>query len=264
MSPADEALLDNPAYSALCGPHARLALVRGRARRYPVDVAPFLGLPSPPSPQDWRDAADLVTPGTFAGVRYGDSELPDGWQVVDTFDLVQMIGERITGVDCSEAIPLGAADVPEMLELVAATEPGPFLTRTIELAKEAGLLKGELVAAQDSSPVIGRGAVKDTYNLLGDAIRKLVRGLAQAQGEKPLEVAKRYGIEELAFSQLVFATDYPQAVREASDVAAYVRAVRALGTKGYAVAGGANAEKLIPNVKQRLTAHLSSPAKAPA
>jgi Transposase domain (DUF772) len=72
-----------------------------------------------------------------------------------------------------------------------------LLKRTIELAKAAGLLKGELVVAQDSSPVIGKGAVKDTYNLLGDAIRKLVRGLAQAQGEKPLEVAKRYGIEDL-------------------------------------------------------------------
>ena len=83
-------------------------------------------LPSPPSPQDWRDAATLVAPGTFAGVRYGDSELPAGWQTVDTFDLVQMIGERLIGVDCSEAIPLGAADVPEMLELVAQTQPGPL------------------------------------------------------------------------------------------------------------------------------------------
>ena len=147
MSPADEALLDNPAYSALCGPHARLALVSGRARRYPVDVAPFLGLPSPPSPQDWRDAADLVTPGTFAGVRYCDSELPAGWQAVDTFDLVQMIGEGITGVDCPEAIPLGAADVPEMLELVAQTQPGPFLTRTIELGDYLGIRRdGALVA----------------------------------------------------------------------------------------------------------------------
>ena len=36
----------------------------------------------------------------------------------------------------------------------------------------------------------------------------------------------RFGIEELAFSQLVFATDYPQAVREASEVAAYIEAVR--------------------------------------
>ena len=72
-----------------------------------------------------------------------------------------------------------------------------LLTRTIKLAKEAGLLKGEIEAVQDSSPVIGRGAVKDTYNLLGDAIRKLVRGLAEAQGEKPLAVAQRHGIEDL-------------------------------------------------------------------
>ena len=72
-----------------------------------------------------------------------------------------------------------------------------LLKRTIELAKEAGWLEGELVAAQDSSPILGRGAVKDTYNLLGDAIRKLVRGLAKAQREKPMEVAKRHGVEDL-------------------------------------------------------------------
>ncbi len=73
----------------------------------------------------------------------------------------------------------------------------------------------------------------------------------------------RFGFEELEFSQLVFASDYPQAVREPGEVAAYVRAVRELGTKGRAIAGGANAEKLIPNLKGRLTAHLSA-AKARA
>jgi predicted GNAT family acetyltransferase len=58
-----------------------------------------------------------------------------------------MIGERVTGVDCSGAIPLGAADVPEMLELVAQTEPGPFLTRTIELGDYLGIrCDGALVA----------------------------------------------------------------------------------------------------------------------
>lgn len=72
-----------------------------------------------------------------------------------------------------------------------------LLKRTIELAKEWGWLEGEIVVAQDSSPLIGKGAVKDTYNLLGDAIRKLIRALAKAQGEKPLEVSKRYGIEDL-------------------------------------------------------------------
>jgi predicted GNAT family acetyltransferase len=147
MLPADEALLDNPVYAALCGPHARFAQVRGRARRYPVDVAPFLALPSPPSAQDWQDAADLVSPGTYAALRHSDTDLPDAWQAVQAFDLVQMIGERVTGVDCSEALPLGAADVPEMLELVAQTEPGPFLTRTIELGDYLGIRRdGALVA----------------------------------------------------------------------------------------------------------------------
>jgi ribosomal protein S18 acetylase RimI-like enzyme len=147
MLSADEAMLENPSYAALCGPHARFAQVRGRARRYPADVAPFLGLPSPPSAQDWRDAADLVAPGTHVAVRASSAELPDGWRAVRVFDLTQMIGERVAGVDCPEAISLGAADVPEMLELVAQTEPGPFLRRTIELGDYLGIRSdGALVA----------------------------------------------------------------------------------------------------------------------
>ena len=73
----------------------------------------------------------------------------------------------------------------------------------------------------------------------------------------------RVGLQEIARSQLVFATDYPQAVREPGEVAAYVAAVRALGDDGYAIASGANAEKLIPDLKRRLAAR--SPAiKIPA
>ncbi len=71
----------------------------------------------------------------------------DGWQAVETFDLVQMLGERVTGAECAEAIPLGAADVPEMPEIVAQTEPGPFLNRTIELGRYLGIRRdGALVA----------------------------------------------------------------------------------------------------------------------
>ena len=147
MLPIDEALLDNPAYAALCGAHARFAQVRGRVRRYSADVAPFLALPAPPSARDWQDAAGLVAPGTYAAVGYSAAELPDGWQAVRAFDLVQMIGERVTGAECPEAVPLGAADVPEMLELVAQTEPGPFLTRTVELGDYVGIRRdGALVA----------------------------------------------------------------------------------------------------------------------
>jgi len=121
--------------------------VCGRARRYPVDVAPFFALPSQPSAEDWQDAASLVAPGTYAAVLRSDPEVPSGWKTIRTFGVVQMIGERVTGVDCPDAVSLGAADVPEMLELVAATEPGPFLDRTIELGDYLGIrCDGALVA----------------------------------------------------------------------------------------------------------------------
>src|SRR4051794_8417559 len=62
----------------------------------------------------------------------------------------------------------------------------------------------------------------------------------------------RYGLQEVAFSQIVFATDYPQAVRDDGEVKAYVNAVRTLGPNARAMLEGANAEKLIPDLRDRL------------
>lgn len=141
-------LLDNPAYAALCGPHERFAEAKGRARRYPADMAPFLGLPSQPSARDWADAAALIAPGAYAAVRhsYGGPP-PEPLRVLSTFDLVQMVGENLTGVSCPEAVALGTPDVPEMLALVATTEPGPFLPRTAEMGEYLGIrVGGELIA----------------------------------------------------------------------------------------------------------------------
>lgn len=58
---------------------------------------------------------------------------------------------------------------------------------SITAAKSAGLLKGTpLRIALDTKPILGRGAVADTYNLLATGIRQLGQALAQAQRE-PLE-----------------------------------------------------------------------------
>jgi predicted TIM-barrel fold metal-dependent hydrolase len=62
----------------------------------------------------------------------------------------------------------------------------------------------------------------------------------------------RFGLQEVAVSQTVFATDYPQAVREAAEVAAYVAAVRALGANARAMVDGIAAERLIPDLARRL------------
>src|ERR1700683_529438 len=74
----------------------------------------------------------------------------------------------------------------------------------------------------------------------------------------------KFGIQELAFSQLVFATDYPQAVRDAGEVAAYVEAVRALGANGRALADGANADKLIRDLDRRLAGQRQKPMQVRA
>jgi hypothetical protein len=82
----------------------------------------------------------------------------------------------------------------------ALRENGRFdklLARTVQLAKQAGFFGAEVETAQDSSPVIGKGQVEDTYNLLGTSIRKLVSAIAKEQGVPRREVAKRYGVEEL-------------------------------------------------------------------
>jgi predicted TIM-barrel fold metal-dependent hydrolase len=62
----------------------------------------------------------------------------------------------------------------------------------------------------------------------------------------------RMGLAELPGSQLVFATDYPQAVNDDDEVVAYVNALRELGAEARSILDGANSEKLIPDLGKRL------------
>ena len=54
---------------------------------------------------------------------------------------------------------------------------------SLRLARESGCLKRRgMRVALDTTNILGRGAVKDTYNLLADGIVKLLRALAQLKG----------------------------------------------------------------------------------
>jgi ribosomal protein S18 acetylase RimI-like enzyme len=149
MSPSDELELDNPVYAALTGAQARFAEKCGRVVRYAADVAPFMALPAEPTAEDWADAARLVGGGGYVGVAalQVGPDAPDGWTVVREFELVQMVEHDLHGVEDPEAVLLGRDDVAEVLELIRATEPGPFLERTIELGRYLGIRReGALVA----------------------------------------------------------------------------------------------------------------------
>ncbi len=75
------------------------------------------------------------------------SPVPFDWETVLTVPCLQMVAPELGGAPDGEAVPLGVADVPEMLELVERTKPGPFLARTIELGDYLGIRReGVLVA----------------------------------------------------------------------------------------------------------------------
>jgi len=66
---------------------------------------------------------------------------------------------------------------------------------SIAAAKRDGVFKGrKLKVALDTTPIFGRGAVKDTYNLLADGIRQLVRALAGLSEQKPEDWAQAHDL----------------------------------------------------------------------
>ena len=147
MSTSDERVLDNPARAALTGPHAHFAERRGRVLRYPVDVTPWLALPDVPDADDWADVAALAGPGAEIPLLGFRGRVPDDWEITFDIDGVQMVDDGMTAAPDPEAIILGPADVPEMLDLVERTKPGPFLPRTVELGTYLGIRRdGALVA----------------------------------------------------------------------------------------------------------------------
>ncbi|MDX3855126.1 GNAT family N-acetyltransferase [Streptomyces sp. AK02-01A] len=139
--------LDSPARAALTGPHAHFAERRGRLLRYPPDVSPWLALPDEPDDDDWADAAALAGPGgsiALAGFRVPP---PDDWEITFRADGVQYVDAGLVTAPDEEAVRLGPADVPEILDLVERTRPGPFMARTIEMGTYLGIRReGRLVA----------------------------------------------------------------------------------------------------------------------
>ena len=139
-------LLDNPSLASLNGEHARFAERRGEIARYQPDVSVWTGIPERPTDQDWEDVRALLGSGAVFGVG-ASAVVPAGWNTAPGAGGVQLTGEAIEGAPDPEAIELTPDDVPEILELIARTKPGPFLPRTIELGRYIGVRReGRLIA----------------------------------------------------------------------------------------------------------------------
>jgi len=78
--------------------------------------------------------------------------------------------------------------------LILHEAEGQIFEASIQLAREAGLLPRKLLVALDSSPVRGRGAIKDTFNLLSDAIKQVLGRVAVEQDRGIAELAAEAGL----------------------------------------------------------------------
>ena len=140
-------LLDNPVWHTLTGPHRAHALGRGAARHYPRDIAPFSAI-AEPSKQVYADlAADLPANTEARLFRPSVEPLPDGWEELDRFPLLQMVASGPSNGAEIAASLLTVADVAAMMDLVAATEPGPFGPRTPLLGRYLGIWQDDRLVA---------------------------------------------------------------------------------------------------------------------
>lgn len=132
-------VLDNPIWFALMTKHESLALSVGDARRYPPAVSPFAGLRESTAAA-FSDLSALVNPGERVALfTTAPPDVPPSWRVERSRWIEQMTCKGLSACQTIQAIPLSSGDVPEMLALTAATEPGPFLSRTIELGRYFGI-----------------------------------------------------------------------------------------------------------------------------
>jgi hypothetical protein len=80
-------------------------------------------------------------------------------------------------------------------QLIIHEQVGAVFKKSLAFARQSGHLKNRKIkAALDTSNILGRGAVKDTYNLLADGIVKLVGMLAELEGRSPEQWAKAHGL----------------------------------------------------------------------
>lgn len=153
-------VLDNPAWHALTGAHRSLAIGTEQAKRYRLDVSPFAAVADPDGPLDRLTDLRTLTDGaddahgadTAVGV-FGATTGPDGWETIGAYDCWQLVYEHDTVPELApltgdaRLVELGDDDVPDALDLVDRTRPGPFLPRTIEFGGYRGIRVGDRLAA---------------------------------------------------------------------------------------------------------------------
>jgi ribosomal protein S18 acetylase RimI-like enzyme len=140
--------LDNPFWSALDSLHARFALGTDEIRRFPADVAPFMGVAH--SGVNTVGVLDSLVPEGDSVLLMGvaPARLPPGWALDPLEDLAQMTCDGEVAVpEGPPIIELGPEHRADALALTALVYPHYFRPHTMELGRYFGIyVEGRLAA----------------------------------------------------------------------------------------------------------------------
>src|SRR6266566_2652033 len=103
-----------------------------------------------------------------------------------------------------EEVPIQKSALQEFQARLVLHEQGEaLLKKSIDEARGAGYVESRKIrVALDTTPTLGKGAVKDTYNLLADGIEKLACRLAEVAGEPNAGWADKQGLSRYFGSSL--------------------------------------------------------------
>ena len=141
-------LLDQIVWHSLTGAQAHCATGTATARRYAPGFSPIIAFADSERP-DFAALEPYCEPGEHFYCGGWTGTAPPGWQIDAEAMLVKMVWQAPAPAadDGLAAVRLGPEHVPQMLELVALTKPGPFGPRTIELGDYFGCFDGPRLVA---------------------------------------------------------------------------------------------------------------------
>jgi ribosomal protein S18 acetylase RimI-like enzyme len=170
-------VLDNPAWSALSGPHQDFAIGDDLVRHYPEDISPFTGVRDWDDPAVWDTLTEMFGHGVDVSISHADPVLPDGWEHTHRVPGVQLVEtpQLHTRFD-EEAVELTLEDADEVLAFIDRTRPGPFRPRTLAMGRYVGFRRDGALIAMAGERLHAAGWVEISAVAVDEAYRR--QGLA--------------------------------------------------------------------------------------